>query len=69
MGKFVLRIGRPQIISDNVSKINVQTDKLITDENGIYTNGGAYSFPEPYHLFDRSIMTGKRRSFVPRFSN
>jgi transcriptional regulator GlxA family with amidase domain len=25
-------------------KINVQTDQLITDENGIYTNGGAYSF-------------------------
>ena len=25
-------------------KINVQADKLITDENGIYTNGGAYSF-------------------------
>ena len=25
-------------------KIKVQTDKLITDENGIYTNGGAYSF-------------------------
>ena len=25
-------------------KVNVQTDKLITDENGIYTNGGAYSF-------------------------
>ena len=25
-------------------KINVQTDKLITDENGIYTNGGAFSF-------------------------
>ena len=25
-------------------KINVQTDKLISDENGIYTNGGAYSF-------------------------
>src|SRR5215203_5897651 len=24
--------------------INVQTDKLITDQNGIYTNGGAYSF-------------------------
>ena len=24
--------------------INLQTDKLITDENGIYTNGGAYSF-------------------------
>jgi transcriptional regulator GlxA family with amidase domain len=25
-------------------EINVQTEKLITDENGIYTNGGAYSF-------------------------
>jgi transcriptional regulator GlxA family with amidase domain len=25
-------------------KVNVQTDQLITDENGIYTNGGAYSF-------------------------
>ena len=25
-------------------KINLQTDKLITDEHGIYTNGGAYSF-------------------------
>jgi transcriptional regulator GlxA family with amidase domain len=24
--------------------INLQTDKLITDEYGIYTNGGAYSF-------------------------
>jgi transcriptional regulator GlxA family with amidase domain len=24
--------------------VNIQTDKLITDENGIYTNGGAYSF-------------------------
>ncbi|MCE7067124.1 GlxA family transcriptional regulator [Dyadobacter sp. CY326] len=24
--------------------VDVQTDKLITDENGIYTNGGAYSF-------------------------
>lgn len=24
--------------------INLQTDQLITDENGIYTNGGAYSF-------------------------
>src|SRR5678815_5000675 len=28
--------------------VNLQTDKLITDENGIYTNGGAYSF---LHLF------------------
>jgi transcriptional regulator GlxA family with amidase domain len=25
-------------------KVNLQTDQLITDENGIYTNGGAYSF-------------------------
>ncbi|MFI5450717.1 GlxA family transcriptional regulator [Pedobacter sp. UC225_61] len=24
--------------------VNLQTDKLITDENGMYTNGGAYSF-------------------------
>lgn len=25
-------------------KVSLQTDRLITDENGIYTNGGAYSF-------------------------
>ena len=25
-------------------KVHLQRDKLITDENGIYTNGGAYSF-------------------------
>jgi transcriptional regulator GlxA family with amidase domain len=25
-------------------KVNLQADKVITDENGIYTNGGAYSF-------------------------
>ncbi|HTG56646.1 MAG TPA: helix-turn-helix domain-containing protein [Niabella sp.] len=25
-------------------KVKVQTEKLITDENGIYTNGGGYSF-------------------------
>jgi len=25
-------------------KVNLQSDMLITDENGIYTNGGAYSF-------------------------
>ncbi|MEQ7799954.1 helix-turn-helix domain-containing protein [Pedobacter sp. ASV1-7] len=25
-------------------KVNLHTDHLITDENGIYTNGGAYSF-------------------------
>jgi len=40
--------------------VNLQTDKLITDENGVYTNGGAYSF---LHLlmylvekfYDRSV--------------
>ena len=25
-------------------EVTLQTDKVITDENGIYTNGGAYSF-------------------------
>src|SRR5690606_27415099 len=25
-------------------KVNLQADRLITDEQGIYTNGGAYSF-------------------------
>lgn len=25
-------------------KVNLQPDKLITDENGLYTNGGAFSF-------------------------
>ena len=25
-------------------KVNLSTDKLITDEKGVYTNGGAYSF-------------------------
>ncbi len=25
-------------------RVNLQTDRLITDEGGIYTNGGAYSF-------------------------
>ncbi|WP_018631137.1 GlxA family transcriptional regulator [Niabella aurantiaca] len=25
-------------------QVNLQADKLITDENGLYTNGGAYSF-------------------------
>jgi transcriptional regulator GlxA family with amidase domain len=29
---------------DMFPKVNLQTDKLITDENGIYTNGGAFSF-------------------------
>jgi transcriptional regulator GlxA family with amidase domain len=35
-------------LSDNFKElypdVNLQTDQLITDENGIYTNGGAYSF-------------------------
>jgi len=29
---------------DMFPKVQVQADKLITDEHGIYTNGGAYSF-------------------------
>ena len=29
---------------DMFPKVNLQSDKLITDEKGIYTNGGAYSF-------------------------
>ena len=35
-------------VADNLRtmfpKVDVQIDKLITDENGIYTSGGAYSF-------------------------
>lgn len=30
--------------SETYPKVNLLTDKLITDEKGIYTNGGAYSF-------------------------
>lgn len=29
---------------ENFPEVNLQADHLITDENGIYTNGGAYSF-------------------------
>jgi transcriptional regulator GlxA family with amidase domain len=29
---------------ENYPKVKLTTDKLITDEKGIYTNGGAYSF-------------------------
>jgi transcriptional regulator GlxA family with amidase domain len=32
------------IFKNMFPQVNLQTDKLITDENGIYTNGGAYSF-------------------------
>jgi len=36
------------VVADNFRtrfpKVNLKTDRLITDENGIYTNGGAYSF-------------------------
>lgn len=31
-------------LSKRFPEIKLQTDQLITDENGIYTNGGAYSF-------------------------
>jgi transcriptional regulator GlxA family with amidase domain len=30
--------------SEQFPKVHLQTNKLITDQNGIYTNGGAYSF-------------------------
>ena len=43
--KPVPRIGMRQPISGGLfPNINLQTDKLITVEQGIYTNGGAYSF-------------------------
>jgi transcriptional regulator GlxA family with amidase domain len=49
-------------------KVNLQTDLLITDENGIYTNGGAYSFlnllfylVEKY--YDRDIALSCARTF------
>ena len=31
-------------------QVNLLPDKLITDEKGIYTNGGAYSFFEPRYI-------------------
>lgn len=47
-------------------KVNLQTDQLITDENGIYTNGGAYSFlnlmiylVEKYYNRDTAIFCSK----------
>ncbi|RYF95923.1 MAG: AraC family transcriptional regulator, partial [Chitinophagaceae bacterium] len=33
-----------EIFRSKFPAINLQPDQLITDENGIYTNGGAYSF-------------------------
>lgn len=32
------------IFRNRFPNVDLQTDKLITDENGIYTNGGSYSF-------------------------
>lgn len=32
------------VFRDLFPRVNLSADKLITDENGIYTNGGAYSF-------------------------
>jgi transcriptional regulator GlxA family with amidase domain len=47
-------------------KVNVHSSKLITDENGIYTNGGAYSFLnlvifliEKYYDRQTAIMCSK----------
>lgn len=57
-------------------QVRLQTDRLITDENGIYTNGGAYSFlnlllylVEKY--FDREIAIRCSKIFqieLDRFS-
>jgi transcriptional regulator GlxA family with amidase domain len=33
-----------EIFREMFPKVNLSTDKLITDEKGVYTNGGAYSF-------------------------
>lgn len=45
MEKAAPRIGRQRITSGlHFPDVHLQTDQLITDENGIYTNGGAYSF-------------------------
>lgn len=47
-------------------KVNLQTDKLITDENGLYTSGGAYSFlnlllylVEKYYDRETAILCSK----------
>lgn len=37
-------------------KVNLQADQLITDEHGIYTNGGAFSFFKPDGLSGRKIL-------------
>jgi transcriptional regulator GlxA family with amidase domain len=46
--------------------VNLQTERLITDENGIYTNGGAFSFlhlmlylVEKYYDRDTAIVCAK----------
>lgn len=33
-----------ELFREQFPDVNLKTDQLITDENGIYTNGGAYSF-------------------------
>ncbi|OIQ92880.1 HTH-type transcriptional regulator CdhR [mine drainage metagenome] len=33
-----------ELFRNNFPEVNLQEDKLITDEHGIYTNGGGYSF-------------------------
>jgi len=44
-------------------KVNLKIDKLITDENGIYTNGGAYSFLNLLiYLVEKYYRNGQEQS-------
>ena len=49
-------------------EVNLQTDKLITDENGIYTNGGAYSFLNLILYLVEKYLTARLPSFVQKCS-
>jgi transcriptional regulator GlxA family with amidase domain len=48
-------------------KVNLQPDRLITDENGIYTNGGAYSFLNLMVYWWKNTTTGKLPFSAPKF--
>ena len=41
-------------------EVQLQMDRLITDEQGIYTNGGDYSFLNLLIYLVENIMTGKQ---------
>ncbi|MFN8396581.1 MAG: AraC family transcriptional regulator [Bacteroidia bacterium] len=48
--------------------VNLQTDRLITHENGSYTNGGAYSFLHLLIHSSRNITIGKQPCIAPNIS-